>query len=308
MAVLQGQFFPDAGGHLFKAGNLPEGDFPVLVRAGQVRAQPFHVQAVQFPQAGEQFFKLVRQESAAAHARIHGDMDGKRLPVQPRQGIVVHGFLDGGDEGPPAVQHDFLPFLRKGGTQDIGPGAASRLADAPRFPHVGDSEEGDAFRIQGAADLFQPVTVGCRLYHGHVIFTLGRLLDDVQVMADGPEVDFGPGAGGAGNWHDGERRRGWKKERGGTLPRYGGIVRLCPCNARRIFVSLGAKRREDGRGRDASGIRVIPAFAVKCRGRRQVFPALDGKMRAGRPAGFSAGPPWCLCPRPSWRRGRPASS
>ena len=207
VAEFQRQFFPDARGHPFKAGYLLQSGFPVFVRAGQVGAQSFHVQAVQFPQAGEQLFKLVRKEPAAAHARVHGNMDGQRFSVQPGQGIVMHGFFHGGDEGAPAVQHDFLPLFRKGGPQDIRPRAASRLADAPGFPHVRDAEEGDPLRVQRAAHLFQAVAVGGRLHHGHVIFPLGRLLDDVQVVADGPKVDFGPGAGRAGGWHGGERRR-----------------------------------------------------------------------------------------------------
>ena len=46
------------------------------------------------------------------------------------------------------------------------------------------------------------MAVGACLHDGHVIFPFGRLLDDIQVMADGPEVYFGPGAGRAGCWHD----------------------------------------------------------------------------------------------------------
>ena len=68
------------------------------------------------------------------------------------------------------------------------------------------AEEGDPLCVQCPADLFQTVAVGGRLHHGHVIFPFVRLLDDVQVVADGPEVDFGPGAGRAGGWHGGERR------------------------------------------------------------------------------------------------------
>ena len=225
VAILQGQFLPDAGGHPFKEGDLPERDFPVLVRAGQVCSQAFRMQAVQFSQAGKQFFKLVRQESAAAHSRIHGKVDGQRLSVQPRQGIVMRGFLHGGNEGAPAVQHDFLPFLRERGAQDVRAGAAARLADAPGFPHIGHPEESDAFRIQRAANLFQAVAIGAGLHDGHVIFPFGRLFDDIQVMADGPKVDFGPGAGRAGCWHGWRMAERLKKEGRRTLPAQG-IVRL----------------------------------------------------------------------------------
>ena len=202
------------------------------------------MQAVQFSQAGKQFFKLVRQESSAAHSRIHGKVDGQRLSVQPRQGIVMLCFLHGGNEGAPAVQHDFLPFLRERGAQDVRAGAAARLADAPGFPHIGHPEESDAFRIQRAANLFQPVAVGACLHDGHVIFPFGRLLDDIQVMADGPEVDFGPGAGRAGCWHGWKMAERLEKEGRRTFPAQR-IVRLWPRNSRRIFVSFSLTEREE---------------------------------------------------------------
>lgn len=118
------------------------------------------------------------------------------------------------------------------------------LADAPGLPHVRDAEEGDPLRVQCPAHLFQAVAVGGRLHHGHVIFPLGRLLDDVQVMADGSKVDFGPGAGRAGGWHGGERRQVEIRE-GAGHPECEKTIRLCPCNARRIFVSLATGGRGD---------------------------------------------------------------
>lgn len=182
---------------------LGAGEGGVFIGDGKVGSEAGEDEVGGVLDLGEGLGELVREESAASHSGVEGEVGSERAVLKSGERVEVGDFVEGAKAGSPLVGDDFFAFVGKGGTEEVGSGADARLVKATGFANVGDTKEGEVFGIEGAGDFDESVAVGITFDHGHDFF-LGLLTSEGEVAPKGGMVDFGPGTW----WGGGHGREG----------------------------------------------------------------------------------------------------
>lgn len=172
------------------------GEFRVFVGGGEVGAEAGEAEVGEGVDVGDGGGGLIGEDAAAAHAGVDGEVDIEGLAGGGGEGVEVGGFVEGGEAGDPAVGDDFGAFFIEAGAEEVDGGLDVGGGEAAGFADIGDAEEGEVLVIEGAGEGFEAVAVGVGFDDGHEMLA-AEIAGHGEVVAEGGEVDFGPGAGGA---------------------------------------------------------------------------------------------------------------
>ena len=159
-----------------------------------MRADAFDFQIRHRIKLRQLFRQAFRDEAAAAHAGIHGEVDLEPGATGGGEAVEIGGFFERGNAGRPVAGDDFLTLAGPGGAQQINAGGHPRIADAAGFSDVCDAEEGDVPIGEGAGDFLKPVAICTGLDHGHQGPGEGGS-GDALVVIESRKIDLRPSSG-----------------------------------------------------------------------------------------------------------------